>query len=107
MGLTPQQSLDIRYRYYEVFDKNRRIRYGITSDEDKEKIEEKYPGKYVFDEYDLYDEYIWLERLEKTPRIRLHTPKSSFSDNILLLMIIVLTVNIIVDVIYIMQYAPI
>ena len=107
MGLTPQQSLNIKYRYYEVFDKNRRIRYGITSDEDKEKIEEKYPGKYVFDEFELYDEYIWLERLEKTPRIRLQTPKSSFSDNILLLMIIVLTVNIIVDVIYIMQDSPI
>ena len=61
----------------------------------------------MFDEFDLYDNYIWLERLEKTPRIKLCTYKSLFSDNILLLMIIVLTVNIIVDVIYIMQYDPI
>ena len=37
MGLTPQQSLNIKYRYYEVFDKNRQIMYGITSDEDKKK----------------------------------------------------------------------
>ena len=65
MGLTAQQSLMIKYDYYEVFDKNKRIRYGITSEEEKEIIEEKYPCKYVFEKFDLYDNYIWLERLEK------------------------------------------
>lgn len=41
MGLTAQQSLMIKYEYYEVFDENKQIRYGITSKEEKEIIEKK------------------------------------------------------------------
>ena len=104
MGLTPQQSLDIKYGYYEVFDKNRQIRYGITSDEDKKKIEEKYPEKYLFEKFDLYDNYIWLERLEETSRIKLQQSILSFNDKLWLLLIIVLVANIIVEVIYIIKY---
>ena len=107
MGLTPQQSLNIKYGYYEVFDKNRQIRYGITSDEDKEKIEEKYPDRYLFEKIDLYDSYIWLERLEETSRIKFQISWPSLQDKIWALLIIVLIVNIIVDVIYIMKYGPI
>ena len=104
MGLTPQQSLDIKYGYYEVFDKNRQIRYGITSDEDKKKIEEKYPEKYLFEKFDLYDNYIWLERLEETSRIKFRISRLSLQDRIWVLLIIVLIINIIVDVICIIEY---
>ena len=34
MGLTAQQSLMIKYEYYEMFDENKQIRYGITSKEE-------------------------------------------------------------------------
>lgn len=69
MGLTAQQSLMIKYEYYEVFDENKQIRYGITSKEEKEIIEKKYPDKFIFEKFDLYDNYIWLERLEKMVKI--------------------------------------
>ena len=69
MGQTAQQSLMIKYEYYEVFDENKQIRYGITSKEEKEIIEKKYPDKFIFEKFDLYDNYIWLERLEKMVKI--------------------------------------
>lgn len=99
MGLTPQQSLIIKYDYYEVFDKNKIIRYGITSDEDKEKIEEKYPGKYIFEKFDLYDNYIWLDKLEERSGISCRFKNLNNFETIL---IIILTVNIIVDLICIL-----
>lgn len=69
MGLTAQQSLIKKYEYYEVFDENKQIRYGITSKKEKEIIEKKYPDKFIFEKFDLYDNYIWLERLEKMVKI--------------------------------------
>ena len=69
MGLTAQQSLIKKYEYYEVFDENKQIRYGITSKKEKEIIEKKYPDKFIIEKFDLYDNYIWLERLEKMVKI--------------------------------------
>lgn len=48
MGLTAQQSLMIKYEYYEVFDENKQIRYGITSKEEKEIIEKKISWQVYF-----------------------------------------------------------
>lgn len=61
MGLTAQQSLMIKYDYYEVFDKNKRIRYGITSEEEKEIIEKKISGEFILEKFNLYDNYLSLK----------------------------------------------
>lgn len=100
LGLTPQQSLILKYEYYEVFDKNKQIRYGITSDEDKEKIERKYPDKYIFEKFDLYDNYISLEKLEQLSNIRLKIKGLSFYDKIFLILVIILIVHLILGLIF-------
>ena len=42
--------------YFEVFDSDKQLRFGITSADDKSKIEEIYPGEYHFEEYDLNED---------------------------------------------------
>lgn len=61
MGLTAQQSLMIKHDYYEVFYKNKRIRYGITSEEEKEIIEKKISGEFILEKFNLYDNYLSLK----------------------------------------------
>lgn len=96
MSLTPQQSLMIKYDYYEVFDKNKEIRYGITSDEDKKIIEEKYPKKYIFEKFDLYDNYKCLDKLEERSKISVKV-KNSIYYKIEMILIVVPTISIIMD----------
>ena len=84
--------------YYEVFDKNKQVRYGFTSKNDRKKIEEKYPCKYVFRRYD----YIDLERLEDRSRICL---RLNFFEKIILILLIMLVISFIVGLIDSEQYS--
>jgi hypothetical protein len=83
-----QQELPANEEYFEVFNKNKRIMYGITSSRDKHKIEEKYPEKYVFKKFD----YIDLEKLDDRSKIFLNI--TSF-EKLMIILIILLIMTVI------------
>lgn len=83
-----QQELPANKEYFKVFNKNKRIRYGITSSRDKCKIEEKYPEKYVFKKFD----YIDLEKLED--RSKIHLNLTAF-EKLMIILIILLIMTVI------------
>ena len=84
--------------YFEVFDRNERIRYGFTSQKDRQLIEEKYHDKYVFKKYD----YIDLEGLEDRSKIHL---KLNFFEKIILILLIMLIISFIAGLISPEQYS--
>lgn len=68
--------------YFEVFDRNKEICYGITSKIDKQRIEEKYPKRFVFEKYDLLD----LKKLEERTKVTL---KLGLFEKIMFVVIII------------------
>ncbi len=56
--------------YWEVFDKHKHTRYGITSAIKKNNIEKKYPQKYSFERLDINKKIIDLNKLEKMSKIK-------------------------------------
>lgn len=102
MGKTAQQDLISEYEYWEVFDSKKQLRYGITSSQDKDIIEKKYPKKYLFERIDLYGSYVWLEKLEQMPKF---TPKLTFNQIIILILVILLIISFIAGLIWPEKYS--
>ena len=49
MQSTQEESHISKDDYFEVFDKNKKVKYGITSLKEKQKIEKEYPNQYCFE----------------------------------------------------------
>lgn len=64
MGLTPEQELETRYDYYEVYDINKTRRYGLCSQDEKDEMEIKHPNQFIFEEIDLADSFVSVDKLE-------------------------------------------
>lgn len=101
MGLTPQQDLISKYEYWEVFDRNKQIRYGITSTQDMEIIKMTYPNKYIFEKIDLYEMYVNLEKLENKSRLDFKFSNGlTFDQKITIVLVLIIIVCIILCVIF-------
>lgn len=61
MEYTQQQGIVEKTSYFEVFDKDKKLRIGIASEPEKRKIEEEYPDKYHFEELESHDDYIGMD----------------------------------------------
>ena len=53
MKCRQQKGFTANTDYFEVYDSDKQLRLGITSADDKSRIEEIYPGEYHFEDYDL------------------------------------------------------
>ena len=83
--------------YFEVFDKNRQVRYGITSKKDMENIQKKYPEKYVFERFE--DSYVDLQTLESRSKVMLNR-KLTFNQMIMLILVMLLAASIVLGIIF-------
>ena len=55
--------------YFEVFDKDKHVKYGITSQKDMEEIRQKHPNEYAFEKCD--SSYVNVKTLETGPKVTL------------------------------------
>ena len=98
MQSTLEESHISKDDYFEVFDKNKKVKYGITSLKEKQKIEKEYPNQYCFEELDLINMKN-LEGMEK------YTNRLTFEQKILLFTIVLLVILILAGLIWPEKYS--
>ena len=98
MQYTQEESSIPKNNYFEVFDKNKKVKYGITSLKEKQKIEKEYPNQYCFEELKLINMKN-LEGMEK------YTNRLTFEQKILLILIAILVILILAGLIWPEKYS--
>lgn len=98
MQYTQEESHISKDDYFEVFDKNKKVKYGITSLKEKQKIEKEYPNQYCFEELDLIN----IKNLEGMGK---YANRLTFEQKILLILIAILVILILAGLIWPEKYS--
>ena len=98
MKYTQEESNMSKDDYFEVFDKDKKVKYGITSLKEKQKIEKEYPNQYCFEELKLINMKN-LEGIEK------YANRLTLEQKILIILIAILVILILTGLIWPEKYS--